>query len=171
MKPSKLKFKVQEIPEGKSTRSAQIAGRELVLNEDIYLLEAGVEIDFYKTDHFIQTQFNVNALVTLRCDRSLRPFNQEVNGSYQVLFEPGEVETSEGEKGAVRQIPTDELAIDIEKDVRDTIMLALPARKLHPDYLDSEGSPKEFETKQYGPAPEEGEDIDPRWAELKKLKE
>lgn len=171
MKPSKLKFKVQEIPEGKSIREVQIAGGELVLNTDINLLEADVQVGFYKTDHFIQTQFGVDALVTLKCDRSLRPFNQQVNGSYQILFEPNEVGDSESEKGAVRQIPADELAIDIEKDVRDTIMLALPVRKIHPDYLDSEGFPEEFETQQYGTAPDEEEKIDPRWAELKKLKE
>ncbi|MEX0646699.1 MAG: DUF177 domain-containing protein [Balneolaceae bacterium] len=170
MKPSKLKFNLQEIPDGKSTRNVQIVDGELELDEEINLLEAGVQIDFYKTDHFIQTEFSVDALVTLRCDRSLKPFNQEVKGAYQVLYEPDEVEQSETEKGAVRQIPSDELAIDIEKDVRDTIMLALPVRKLHPDFLDSEGNPKEFETQHYGPAPDE-EKIDPRWAELKKLKE
>lgn len=149
----------------------QLADGEFVLETDIYLLEADVVIDFYKTDHFIQTQFNVEAVVTLRCDRSLRPFNEQVSGSYQVLYDPGEVEDTENEKGAVRQIPADELTIDIEKDVRDTIMLALPVRKLHPDFLDSEGNPEEFETKKYGPAPDEEEKIDPRWAELKKLKE
>ena len=49
-------------------------------------------------------------------------------------------------------------------------MLEIPVRKIHPDYVDSEGNPEDFETQKFGPEPDEEEMIDPRWSELKKLK-
>lgn len=170
MKTSKLKFSLQEIPEGKSTRNVQIEPDDLVLGESADLKDGDVEIEFYKTDHFVQVQFDVTAKVGLICDRSLKAYTRDVEGSYVVLFEPGPVEASDNEKSAVRQIPPDELVIDINKEVRDTVMLEIPARRIHPDFLDSEGNPIEFETKKFGNSDREEDTIDPRWEKLKKLK-
>jgi len=168
---SKLTFNLQEIPEGRSSRTVHIGNDDLELNEEVVVLEKGkVEITFYKTDHFVEVKFKLEAETRLICDRSLRPFSKTLNGSYHLLFDPNVSESSETEKGAVRQIPADNLSVNIGIEVRDTIMLEIPARKVHPDYLDDEGNPAEFETKTFGPKNGDEDKIDPRWAELKKLK-
>jgi uncharacterized metal-binding protein YceD (DUF177 family) len=118
----------------------------------------------------VEIGFELDVWIELICDRSLRPYEREVEGNYHILFEPDAVEESETEKGAVKQIPPEDLVLDIEKEVRDTIMLGIPVRKIHPDLYDDEGRPKKFETKRFGPEPEDEERIDPRWSELKKLK-
>lgn len=170
MKLSKLTFNLQEIPDGRSHRNIRLEGQELTLDEHSDLKEAEVRLDFYKTEHFIQVEFTVTGLISMRCDRSLRKFTESVSGSYQVLFEPDSEEEIETEKGAVRQIPPDDLVIDVQKEVRDTVMLSLPVRKIHHDYRGEDGKPEDFETRRYGTVPEGEETIDPRWAELKKLK-
>jgi uncharacterized metal-binding protein YceD (DUF177 family) len=167
---SKLTFDLQEIPDGKSERDVALSEGDLELDDEITLKEGNVHVNFLRTNHFIEVDFTVDVDTELICDRSLKPFVRHLNGSYHVLFEPDNVEDTESEKGAVRQIPPEDLVLDIKKEVRDTIMLEIPVRKIHPDYLDSEGNPEDFETKQYGPEPDEDEMIDPRWAELKKLK-
>lgn len=170
METSKLTFELQEIPDGKSERDVSLSEGDLELDDEITLKEGNVHINFLRTNHFIEVDFAVDVDTELICDRSLKPFVRHLNGSYHVLFEPDNVEDTESEKGAVRQIPPEDLVLDIEKEVLDTIMLEIPVRKIHPDYLDSEGNPEDFETKYYGPEPDEDEMIDPRWAELKKLK-
>jgi uncharacterized metal-binding protein YceD (DUF177 family) len=167
---SKLTFELQEIPDGKSERDVSLSEGDLELEDEITLKKGNVHVNFLRTNHFIEVNFTVDVDTELICDRSLKPFVRHLNGSYHVLFEPDNVEDTESEKGAVRQIPPEDLVLDIEKEVRDTIMLEIPVRKIHPDYLDSEGNPEDFETKHYGPEPDEDEMIDPRWAELKKLK-
>lgn len=170
METSKLTFELQEIPDGKSERNVPLSEGDLELDDEITLKEGNVHVNFLRTNHFVEVDFTVDVDTELICDRSLKPFVRHLNGSYHVLFEPDNVEDTESEKGAVRQIPPEDLVLDIEKEVRDTIMLEIPVRKIHPDYLDSEGNPEDFETKHYGPEPDEDEMIDPRWAELKKLK-
>lgn len=170
METSKLTFELQEIPDGKSERDVSLSEGDLELEDEITLKKGNVHVNFLRTNHFIEVNFTVDVDTELICDRSLKPFVRHLNGSYHVLFEPDNVEDTESEKGAVRQIPPEDLVLDIEKEVRDTIMLEIPVRKIHPDYLDSEGNPEDFETKHYGPEPDEDEMIDPRWAELKKLK-
>ncbi len=170
MSTSKLTFRIQEISDGKSDKAVALNGEDLTLSEDVSLERADVMIDFYKTDHFVQVKFSVQADVELICDRSLKPFVYQASGTYQILFEPDPVEDSETEKAAIRQIPADDLVIDMSEEVRDTILLDIPIRKVHPDFLDSDGRPAEFETKTFGPAPDDEERIDPRWEKLKKLK-
>lgn len=171
METSKLTFSLQEIPEGRSKRSVSLSDGELELDDEVTLKRGDVEINFLKTNHFIEVDFTVDVETELICDRSLKPFRKELSGSYHILFEPDEVENTETEKGAVRQISANDLTVDIEKEVRDTIMLEIPVRKIHPDYYDSEGNPEDFEIQHFGPEPEDEEDqIDPRWEKLKKLK-
>lgn len=170
MKLSKLIFNIQEIPEGKSQKEVLLDEKELDLDDQLVLKHGNVRIDFLKTDHFLQVDFNVKGLVALVCDRSLEKFDQRVEGAYKIIFEPDTEEETEGEKGAVRQIPPDDLIIDIQKEVRDTIMLSLPVRKIHPDLRDEDGTPEEFEMKQFGVSQDSEDSIDPRWEELKKLK-
>lgn len=170
METSKLTFNLQEIPDGKSERSVSLSEGDLELDDEVSLKKGEVHINFLRTNHFIEVDFTVDVDTELICDRSLEPFLKHLNGSYHVLFEPDNVEGTETEKGAVRQISPEDLTVDIEKEVRDTIMLEIPVRKLHPDYVDSEGNTEDFETQRFGPEPDDEELIDPRWSELKKLK-
>ena len=170
METSKLTFNLQEIPDGKSERSVSLSEGDLELDDEVSLKKGDVHVNFLRTNHFIEIDFTVNVDTELICDRSLKPLMKHLNGSYHIFFEPDDIEGTETEKGAVRQIPSEDLVLDIEKEVRDTIMLEIPVRKIHPDYVDSEGNPEDFETQKFGPEPDEEEMIDPRWSELKKLK-
>jgi uncharacterized metal-binding protein YceD (DUF177 family) len=167
---SKLTFNVQELPEGRSSRTVKLEKGDLVLNDDVKLSEGLVEIGFYKTNHFVEVKFDIDVETELKCDRSLRSFLKRLKASYHMLFEPGTADDTESEKGAVRQIPADSLQIGVEREVRDTILLEVPVRKIHPDYLDSDGNPEKFEIQKYGTKADEDEVTDPRWAALKKLK-
>jgi uncharacterized metal-binding protein YceD (DUF177 family) len=171
VKTSKLTFGLQEIPEGKSNRTIVLSADEFELDDEVSLQKGNVDVEFYKTDHFIKVRFEVHADAGLICDRSLKSFTQEVEGDYTLLFDPNPIEESVTDKETVRQISSDDLTISIEKEVRDTIMLNVPTRKIHPDYLDEDGNPTSFEVQSFGRKDDDEEEtIDPRWAELKKLK-
>lgn len=170
MENSKLQFDLQEIPEGSSDRSVDLPHNYFDLNDEVVLNRARVDINFYKTDHFIKTSFEVNAEVDLICDRCLEHFSYEVLSSYDVLYEPGEVDEMDSKETAVRQIPSKSLDIDIEDEVRDSILLEIPSKKIHPKFVDEDGNIESFETKKFGNTHDNEETIDPRWEELKKLK-
>jgi len=167
---SKLTFKIQELPEGTSEKHVDLPKDYFEFDEEMHLLEASVDVSFYRTDHFIKCSFTVISTLELICDRSLKPFELNSTGSFDILFEPGDVEESETAESAVRQIPTKTLMLDIDKEVRDTMLLGVPTRKIHPDFLDEDGIPLEFETKKFGEIKEDSDSIDPRWEELRKLK-
>ncbi|MEX0721854.1 MAG: DUF177 domain-containing protein [Balneolaceae bacterium] len=166
-----LKFKIFEIPEGRSERTLELNSDEFDLGDILY--KGGkLNIEFYRTPHFIRTQFNIDATVELVCDRSLSNFDYKVDQNYEVLFKAENIDESADENGAIRNYDHSSQQIDLEQDVRDTILLNLPAKKLHPRFLDDEGNPKEILNEKFGDIPDEDEEqIDPRWEALKNLKE
>jgi uncharacterized metal-binding protein YceD (DUF177 family) len=166
-----LKFKIFEIPEEQSEKTIKLDSEEFDLG-DITFKGGSIHIDFYRTLHFVRTQFTVDAKLELICDRSLEAFDYDVHQNYEVLFKAEEVEESADENGAVRNYDHASKQIDLEQDVRDTILLNLPTKKLHPRFLDEDGNPKEVLNEQFGDIPEDDEEqIDPRWEKLKDLKD
>jgi uncharacterized metal-binding protein YceD (DUF177 family) len=166
-----FKFKIFEIPEGNSERTLTLSEGDLDLGE-VSLKEGSIGIQFYRTQHFIRVQLKFNVTVELTCDRSLDNFDYDVNQDYEILFKNEEVEEQASETGSIRNIDVASQQIDIEQDVLDTILVNLPAKKLHPRFLDEDGYPMEFLNQKFGePEDDDEEDpIDPRWEALKDLK-
>lgn len=165
-----LKFKIFEIPEGQSKQNLNLSSEELDLG-DIPFQNGAIEIEFYRTLNFIRTKFTVQATVQLLCDRSLEAFDFTVKQNYEVLFKTQRIEESADELGAIRNFDHANMQIDLAQDVRDTILLNLPTKKLHPRFLDEDGNPAEALTVKFGEtAAGDDDSIDPRWAALKELK-
>jgi len=164
-----LEFKISEIPEGQSTKTVDLNKEDLQIG-DFNLKGMHLDIEFYRTLHFIKVNFDMNAKLILTCDRSLDDFTYTINQQYEVIFKAEQVEEEAGDKGAVRNINFSTNSISLETDVRDTVLLNLPIKKLHPRYLDEKGEPKEFINERYGSSVEDSDAIDPRWEALKELK-
>lgn len=163
-------FNVKDLPDGRSTQTVDLEPGDIELDDTAKFGGGTVHAEFHKTDHFVEIKFDLTAKAELTCDRSLKTFSKNLKGSYYIFFDPNPVDETETAKGAVRQISSKDLSMDISKEVRDTMMLDIPIKKIHPDYLDSDGNPVEFELKSYGDHAGDENYIDPRWAALKKLK-
>ncbi len=166
-----FKFKIFEIPEGKSERNVQLSNGDLDLGE-VSLQSGTIHIDFNRTTHFIQVQLALDISVALTCDRSLDEYPYKVQTEYQVLFKQEQVEESIDQQTAIRNIDHASKQIDIEQDVLDTILVNVPTKKLHPRFLDEHGNPKETFSQTFGESSDENDEdyVDPRWEALKALK-
>lgn len=166
---AKLTFNIVEIPEGESRREEILEPEDLDLSP--YEFCGGyIELQFNRQPRFIRVSYEVKVGVELICDRSIEPFEHAVETSYDVVFKTDMEEETEDENGAVRGFNFSSNTFSIEKEVRDSILLKVPIKAVHPKYRDEEGNVDEFETKKFGQAPEdEEESIDPRWKKLKEL--
>lgn len=117
----------------------------------------------------ILVKMQATATAELTCDRTLRPYDQPLDGSYNVLFGPPSMVGQDGEEfEEVRPLDPADREIDLTDVVRDTLLLAIPQRCIAP------GAEEEAIDREFGPDdPPEGEEepIDPRWSELQKLKD
>lgn len=117
----------------------------------------------------ILVKLHATATATLTCDRTLQPYEQEIEGAYNVLFGPPSMVGQEGEEfEEVRPLDPSDREIDLTEVVRDTLLLAIPQRQIAP------GAEDEPITREFGATEEETNDdepVDPRWEELKDLKD
>ncbi len=112
----------------------------------------------------ILVMLQARATATLECDRTLVLFDQPIEGSYSLLFVPPDfVRESDDEFEEVRELLPSDQEIDLTDAVRDTLLLALPVRRVAP------GAEDEDLPTRFGDEGEE-ESIDPRWEALRKLK-
>lgn len=168
-----LRFKIHEIPGGKSTEhvSLDTASAELALET---LKSGQLRIEFDKSHRLIQAQMSMNAIFDRICDRSLEHYDQPVKAQFTVLFKADLKDDVDEVELSMRPLNVESNQIDLTEFIRDSLLLALPVRSLHPRYLNEKGEIIEFETRHFGPAdsePSENEPIDQRWAKLKQLKE
>ncbi len=107
-----------------------------------------------------------SATATLECDRTLAFFEQPIEGAYRILFVPpsfadGEKEDGENDYEEVRIFQRSYREIDVTAAVRDTVMLAVPARKVAPG-AEALDLPTVFGAAEAA--------IDPRWEALRSLR-
>lgn len=112
--------------------------------------------------------FTAQAVASLVCDRTAVRFDQPVEGSYTILFVLPEHldQFGDGTDDDVRPLPQPGAELDLTDAVRDTLLLALPTRRIAPGAEDEE-LPVTFGAE----LDEEGNTIDPRWEALKKLRD
>ena len=125
-----------------------------------------------KKSQMLDFEFEINGWVEVTCDRCLEDFNFPINynGRLFVKFSSSEDDLDDD----VICLSPEENEINISHYLYESISLSIPLKRVHPS--DKKGTPlcnpemlkkiKELEIN----APAD-EDVDPRWDELKKLKE
>lgn len=155
-----LSIDIASLPDGIHERTLTPQAEDLNLDPSLFEnIRTDVRLNI--TGQQILADFTARATALLECDRTLRPFNQEVEGDFQVLFVPSPEEVDPDDAGT-RPLVDGQTSIDLTEPVRDTLLLALPLRRIAPD---AEGT--EINTT-FGR--EENDLADDRWEALRKLK-
>ncbi len=143
-------------------------------------LTANVRIN--KLASLIEAYFDIEGKVNLTCDRSLEKFDHPLSTSEKVLYKYGHEEQEISDE--IFMITRDTPRINVAQLIYEYIILAIPAKKIHPEYIyemddeDFEGegdvvysSGQNFEKDDSDPeiSEESNEKIDPRWEALKNL--
>lgn len=140
-------------------------------------LTAWVKID--KGANLIELTFHIVGKVTMVCDRSLETFEQPLNFTEKMIYKFGP-EVKEIDE-SVMMITRDTPSINVAQLIYEFILLALPSKKIHPDYkneLDEEDNELEGSfvyldeafTEDSAEEKESTTPVDPRWEKLGKLK-
>lgn len=80
----------------------------------------------------ILADFDVAATGRFTCDRTLEVFDQPLLGQHTVLFLAPDLAPEDGESESLKVLPDDATEIDLTEAVRDTLLLAVPLRKVSP---------------------------------------
>lgn len=141
-----------------------------------------VDVSLDKRETFLEADFSIAGTARLICDRSLEPFDFPVRTRRKVVFKYGDQDEEITDE--IMIIHRDTAWLELGQYIYEFIALAIPLKKLHPRFQDtaddesgdsegrivytSGGSEDDGGGDSNGHDP--GDDIDPRWNALKKLK-
>ncbi|MCK5703699.1 MAG: DUF177 domain-containing protein [Cyclobacteriaceae bacterium] len=136
---------------------------------DYSLIDHGsllAEITLDKKTSYISLEFSIKGTIELICDRSLDSFDYDLETEREIVLKFGEEARELSDE--IEMIPFNTQLINIGKYLYEFISVSIPMKKLHPRYKDESAEDQViFSSKE---DEEEMLDIDPRWSELKKLK-
>ena len=128
--------------------------------------DATVVLDKHET--FIEGKFDVKGTARLVCDRSLESFDYPLDFSQRIVFKFG---TEEGEvSDDIVVISHDKQSLNLGQYLYELIGVSLPMKRIHPKYQEEENESKPGEIIYTSSTQNDGDEIDPRWEKLKKLK-
>jgi uncharacterized protein len=130
------------------------------LDEEVFG-EVLVDVRLDRGEDRIFVSFTATSTAELECDRTLEKFVQPLEGSFDLVFLPEDEAVGAGDDENVRVLKPEDEEIDIADAVRDTLLLAVPQRKVAPG-ADEIEIPTEFA--------DHDDSIDPRWEALRKLR-
>lgn len=140
--------------------------------EDFNDINVNLEVLLIKKNTMLEFTLSFNDKVNVNCDITNEPFDFNIEGSFHFVVKFGEEFNDEDE--ALIIIPHGSYEFNIQHYVYESIVLALPQRRVHPGVEDGTLE-SEILTKLEELRPnldkniEEGKTTDPRWDELKKL--
>lgn len=140
--------------------------------EEFNDVDIKLDVLLNKKNTMLEFTLAFEGVVNVNCDITNEPFNQDIKGDYHFVVNFGEVFNNENE--ALLIIPHGSYEINIQQYIYESIVLAVPTRKVHPG-VENGTLKSDILTKLEELRPkqnisfDEGETTDPRWDELKKL--
>ena len=136
---------------------------------DYSLVDQGnltVEVSLEKKTSFIALSFNIQGTIKLICDRSLDSYDFVLKTEKEIVLKYGEEAQELSDE--IEIIPYNLQAINVARFIYEFISIEIPMKKLHPRYGNESNEDQIIFT---SGDDFESMDIDPRWSELKKLKQ
>jgi uncharacterized metal-binding protein YceD (DUF177 family) len=137
--------------------------------------EAKIQVvcDFKKSTTMMELQFNIQGSTVLPCDISNELFSQSIISDLFLVVKFGEFFNDEDDEILI--LPHGSHKFNVAQYIYEGIVLAVPAKRIHPGIEDgslSSDALERLEALSPGQSNEEESNkaIDPRWDKLKKLK-
>lgn len=164
-----LKIKVSNLSNGKYDYDFDGKASDLEIFEP-YIGNYKTNVVLSKFDNQIILDAETGITANLICDRCANEFHSVIKSNFRnVYLFSVNIKDAEGEKEDVVFIHPDMDKIDLDADVRDFAILAVPMKKLCSE--DCKGlCPKCGKNLNDGPCNCNEENLDPRWEPIQKLK-
>ena len=168
-------YKIQHIglKEGKHQYNYKIRNTffELFDFNDFHNADVDVALALTKKENMIELDFDMKGTVGLTCDVSTELYQQEVDNNIYIVIKYGDEYREVDEKLVI--VPKSDDDIAMHQFIYEGIILALPAKRIHPKVQDgtmeTEITKKLEELKPSNNSKTADGETDPRWDKLKEL--
>jgi len=139
--------------------------------EDFNSADIALDVTLIKKSTLLEFTLEFNGRVGVHCDVTNEPFDQPVEGIFHFVVKFGEAYNDEEEDILI--LPHGSHEVNIQQQVYESIVLAVPAKRIHPGVADgtlkNDILDKLEELSPSSDGDSSSDETDPRWDTLKKL--
>ena len=154
-----LQVRIAPLPDGLHQETLAPTAHDVDLDPEVFS-DLEVELTLDVGVDRVLVVYTARATARLECDRTLDLYDEGLEAGHTVLFSA----TAEDDDDDVRPLPQDATHVDIAGSVHDTLLLAVPLRKVSPAARAAE-IPTAFG------ASSDDDVADDRWAALRALRD
>ncbi len=165
---AEFRINISNLSEGTHEYSLEAATSKIGL-DNRFGPEIRVAVKLEKSSRQIYLRSDMRTAATFICDRCLENFDRKIDAVYSIVYvSNGRTMAGAGKEEEVHVIPADASYIDLDEDIRQYVLLAVPPKLLCTEECRGLcplcGINRNRETCSCTTA-----DLDPRWDALKKL--
>ena len=131
-----------------------------------------VDLELEKKSTLLDLHFQFEGTVNVNCDLTNEPYDQPVSGNFDLVVKFGQEFNDEEEDLLI--LPHGSYEVQVEQYIYESIVLAMPAKRIHPGVADGSLKSEVLEkleelSLENGAENTDDDQTDPRWDDLKKL--
>lgn len=132
--------------------------------------DINLQVTLVKKTTLLEIVFSITGTVHVPCDITLEPYDQELQGSMNLIVKFGPEYNDDHEEILI--LPHEAYQVDISQYVYELIVLSVPAKRVHPKVLDgtmNSETLQKLKDLSIQTENKQAEEADPRWDKLKDL--
>lgn len=129
-------------------------------------LQGTATVILEKHNTFLELDFAFDGEIEVICDRSGMPFLQKLKDNFRLLVKFGEAFDDTDDENLI--LPQGEYQLNVAQYLYELVVLAIPAKNIHPDVKSGKIAPN-IQPEKTNKTTIENTEADPRWAKLKDL--
>jgi uncharacterized protein len=163
-----IPIRISGLSEGEHHLLYRLKPGELELPDE-FDSEISIEVTLDKTQSHVLAHFSVDAVAHYQCDRCLAPLTVTVHANDTVVITYSAYEARQLDEENIRLIHPSDPVFELAPDVRDSILVQIPMRKICGTDLDGNSLCDPAVSSRIASDQEE-DSIDPRWVQLQSLR-
>ncbi|MBZ0201549.1 MAG: DUF177 domain-containing protein [Ignavibacteria bacterium] len=143
-----IKINIASLNDGSQQLEFVCDSKELELGDNFVKDPVNIVLDLYKTVYQLDVKILIKGVLLLTCDRCLDEFELPFESSLELIFVQKSSREEEINEDNIRSYFAHMRVIDITNDIKETIILASPMKKLPAERSDGSctwcGKTKEY---------------------------
>ena len=125
-----IKINIGALSDGSQQIELLTDYKELNLEKDFLNGPINIFLDLYKTVHQLDVKVKITGSLNLECDRCLEIFENDFQTAFEIVYVQKALREDEIDEEYIRSYDPSMQTIDLTKDIKETVILSVPMRKV-----------------------------------------
>ncbi len=125
-----IKINIGTLNEGSQQLVLNSDSKEIGLDENLATDPIEITLDLFKTTHQLDIRAKITGKLKLECDRCLEIFEKPFDSDFELVLVQKNRREEEINEENIRTFDAHMKSVDITNDIKETIILSVPMKKL-----------------------------------------